>query len=219
MNIGPQALYAFRDPLLRQSVGRNDQATIATRLKNVLVASDSEHHAALDDMLLALQSVGADLHAMSQASPQGAIAPWVVKLDLLLDSKMQIAMDESRNIDERVAAAKLLCRVSKHKETGVRLLAQLLKPPAYSRAERFWLDCWLAKQPIASRSSKPMASRVALPVGKLSACKVPICRSCQGVGVRDDPAGISRPGCVFATIDPNKMSVYCRLAFRERVPR
>ncbi len=127
VKIGPEALTAFRDPLLRQSVGRNDQATIATLLKNVFVAGDSEHHAALDDMLFALQSVGADLHGMSQASPQGAIAPWVEKLDLLLDSKTQIAMDESKNVDDRIAAAKLLCRVAKHKETGVRLLAQLLK--------------------------------------------------------------------------------------------
>lgn len=135
VKIGPQALTAFRDPLLRQSVGRNDQATIAALLKNVLVAGDGEHHAALDDMLLALQSVGADLHAMSQASPQGAISPWVEKLDLLLDSKTQIAKDESKHIDDRIAAARLLCRVSKHKETGVRLLSQLLKPQVDSEMQ------------------------------------------------------------------------------------
>ena len=135
VRIGPRTLTAFRDPLLRQSVGRNDQATIATLLKHVLNAGDSEHYTALDDMLLALQSVGADLHAMSQASPQGAISPWVKELDMLLDSEMQIAKDESKNVDDRIAAAKLLCRVSKHRESGVRLLAQLLKPQVDSEMQ------------------------------------------------------------------------------------
>ncbi len=136
VKLGPQTLSAFRDPLLRQSVGRNDQATIATLLKNVLVADDNDHYAALDDMLFALQSVGADVHAMSLESPYGAIAPWVAKLDTVLDSRSQIAKNESKNDEDRIAAARMLCRVPKHHELGVNLLAQMLRPQVDSELQK-----------------------------------------------------------------------------------
>ena len=128
INGSPNVLSLFRDPLLRQSVGRNDQSTIASLLKNVLDATDDEQHVALDDLLLALQSVGADVHAMALAAPQGAIAPWVVKLDAVLDSMSKIAANESNRNDERIAAAKLLCRIPEYQVSGVELLSQMLKP-------------------------------------------------------------------------------------------
>ena len=128
VNGSPKILALFRDPLLRQSVGRNDQSTIASLLKNVLDATDDEKHVALDDLLFALQSVGADVHSMAVTAPQGAIAPWVAKLDTVLDSMSLIAADEANNDDERIAAARLLCRVPKYHVLGVELLSQMLKP-------------------------------------------------------------------------------------------
>ena len=125
INGSPNVLALFRDPLLRQSVGRNDQSTIASLLKNVLDATDDKQHVALDELLLALQSVGADVHAMALAAPQGAIAPWVVKLDALLDSMSKIAANESNRNDERIAAARLLCRIPKYQVSGVELLSQI----------------------------------------------------------------------------------------------
>ena len=128
VNESPKVLSWFRDPLLRQSIGRNDQLTIAVLLKNVLDATNDEKYADLDDLLLAIQSVGADVHAMSLTDSQQVIAPWIVKLDAILDSMVQVAGDDSNDDEKRIAAARLLCRVPQYKIIAVELLSRMLKP-------------------------------------------------------------------------------------------
>ena len=124
----PETLEWFRDPLLRQAIGRNDQSTIAVLLSNVIQATNEDEYAALDDLLLAIQSVGADVYSMSLADPQGAIAPWVKKLDKIMRSMVKVAEKDSNDDEKRLAAAKLRCRVPQYKASGVELLSRLLRP-------------------------------------------------------------------------------------------
>jgi putative heme-binding domain-containing protein len=65
---------------------------------------------------------------MSLADPQGAIAPWVKKLDKIMSSLVKVAEKESNDDEKRLAAAKLLCRVPQYKTSGVELLSRLLRP-------------------------------------------------------------------------------------------
>jgi len=124
----PKTLAAFRIPLLRQSSGSKDDATIEILMQSVLSSPDATRLQSLDEFLLSLQRVGTDLHQLANVNKQGNIATVVKRFDKLLVDAEKTAVDTSRSATDRIAAAKVLCRPAKYRETGVDLLAQWLQP-------------------------------------------------------------------------------------------
>ena len=122
-----KTLAAFRIPLLRQSIGAQDDATIAALMRSVLHSSEATRIESLDELLLALQRVGTDLHQLANLNT-GNLTAEVNQLDALLVEAKKTSMDTNRSAADRIAAAKVLCRPAKYRETGVELLSQWLQP-------------------------------------------------------------------------------------------
>ncbi len=124
----PKKLAAFRVPLLRQSLGSKDVATIEVLMQSVLSSPESTRLQSLDEFLLSLQRVGTDLSQLASINPQNSITKFVEQFDSLLVDAEKTAKDEDRSPIDRVAAASLLCRPARFRESGVDLLSQWLQP-------------------------------------------------------------------------------------------
>ena len=114
--------------MLSKSSGARDNATIDLLIKSVLESNSKDRLQALDEFLLSLQRVGTDLHQLAAADPQNTLTPLVSQVDDMLAASKQFAMDSSRPQAERIAAAKVLCRPEKYRETAVELLSEWLRP-------------------------------------------------------------------------------------------
>lgn len=124
----PQVLAAYRLPLLRQSLGANDQVSLAALLRGAIESKEQAPWPDLDAFLLLLQQLGIDLHALSSPHPQGPLAAQVARVDQFLVAAELLANNERETDDIRLHAATLLCRVDKTRSAGVRLLAAWLRP-------------------------------------------------------------------------------------------
>lgn len=123
----PEIVAAFRIPLLRQSLGAHDDATIAVLMQTVLSSPEATRLQSLDDFLLSLQRVGTDLDKLSGGT-QGSIVTVSKQIEDLVVEAERTAKDTSRSAFDRIAAARVLCRPAKYRETGVELLSQWLQP-------------------------------------------------------------------------------------------
>jgi putative heme-binding domain-containing protein len=94
----------------------------------VLSSAEQERLRNLDEFLRALQTVGTDWGELADAEPPGDLADYALQVEELLLQAMQLADDERRTDDDRIAAATLMCRVAQHRETGLGLLSQWLRP-------------------------------------------------------------------------------------------
>lgn len=124
----PKTLDTFRVPLLRQSLGSKDDATIEILMQSVLASPKATQLQSLDEFLLSLQRVGVDMNQLSTLNVESKLSNSVKQFEKLLTDAEKTASDTNRSAAERVAAAKVLCRATKHRERGVDLLAQWLQP-------------------------------------------------------------------------------------------
>ena len=124
----PKTLTAFRVPLLRQSIGAHDDITIAVLMQSVLSNNKTTRLQSLDEFLLSLQRVGTDIQQLASLNGQGNLTAVVKQFDQLLVDAEKMAMDPDQSVSDRIAAAKVLCRPAKYRETGVELLSQWLHP-------------------------------------------------------------------------------------------
>jgi putative membrane-bound dehydrogenase-like protein len=127
----PEVLAAYRLPLLRQSIGAKDHASLALLLQNVMTGDDEnplELLTSLDAFLLLLQQLGTDLHQIASVHPNEPLAAEVAKVDRLLDVAQQLAAHESQPDSARLIAATVLCRSIRHRGGGIELLSNWLRP-------------------------------------------------------------------------------------------
>ncbi|MDX1929975.1 MAG: neutral/alkaline non-lysosomal ceramidase N-terminal domain-containing protein [Pirellulaceae bacterium] len=124
----PKILAAFRVPLLRQSIGAADETTLAVLMRSVLSSPEAMRLQTLDEFLLSLQRVGSDLDQLAKVNARGNMTEVLEEFDELLRDAERRAKDKGRPAAERIAAAKVLCRPAKYRESGVDLLAPWLQP-------------------------------------------------------------------------------------------
>ncbi len=124
---------AYREPLLRQSLGRRDTGTIGALLAAPLALPPDERVAALDPLLADMQRLGADPWNLAgeQASdrPESAAPPLagvVADLDGELARCRDVVGDTAASDDARRAAAILLARTSRWRDDGIAALAEWL---------------------------------------------------------------------------------------------
>jgi len=124
----PKVLAAFRVPLLRQSIGARDDESMEVLMQSVLSGGDATRMDSLDEFLLSLQRIGSDLQQLAKLDSKGNLATVVEQFDALLVDAEKEAMNTRRSVADRIAAARVLCRPAKYRETGVGLLEQWLQP-------------------------------------------------------------------------------------------
>ena len=136
----PDVAEAFREPLLRQSLGRHDTRTIATLLSGAVAEPPADRIGALDRLLADMQRLGADPWAIaaeaitSTESPAaGPVStPTLVSvmpdLDREIANCLSIATDENTSDKDRRAAATLLARTSRTRDRATEILAGWLVP-------------------------------------------------------------------------------------------
>ena len=129
----PAVLAVYREPLLRQSLGRGDTGTIAAILAAAIAAAPADRVAAVDAVLADMQRLGADPWPLMNA----VAAPVVASLDRELARADAVAADAAQPDAARFAAARLLARTSRTRDRAATLLADWLVPrvdPALQRA-------------------------------------------------------------------------------------
>jgi putative membrane-bound dehydrogenase-like protein len=136
----PNVAAAFREPLLRQSLGRRDTQTLAALLAAALAASPADRIGALDRLLADMQRLGADPWAIAAESVASTKTPdagvvstptlalVIAALDAELARCLSIATDEHASHQDRQAAATLLARTSRTRDRATEILAGWLVP-------------------------------------------------------------------------------------------
>jgi putative membrane-bound dehydrogenase-like protein len=136
----PSVAAAFREPLLRQSLGRRDTQTLATLLAGALAAPPADRIRMLDPLLADMQRLGTDPWVIatdtSTASerPAGQIvtvpslAAVTSDLDRELARCQSIVDNDAASDEERRAAATLLARTSRTRDRATENLAGWLAP-------------------------------------------------------------------------------------------
>jgi putative membrane-bound dehydrogenase-like protein len=121
---------AYREPLLRQSLGRRDLGTIAAILARAAAAPPAERVAAIDAVLSDLQRLAADPWAIAAAagSDAAALVAANTAVDRALDREAAVAADAAEPTERRFAAARLLAHAPRTRDRGVSLLAAWLVP-------------------------------------------------------------------------------------------
>jgi len=136
----PSAAEAFREPLLRQSLGRRDTQTLATLLAGALAEPPADRVVALDRLLADMQRLGADPWAIAaeavalKGNPAAGLvstptlASALAALNGELARCLSIAADENASEEDRRAAAMLLARTSRTRDRATEILAGWLVP-------------------------------------------------------------------------------------------
>ena len=141
----PDVVAAFREPLLRQSLARGDQGTLAILLAGALQGGP----AALESFLADMQRLGADpfsLAAATGTSPTAtdsgrlALQTAVADLDRELARCLALASDRAAPGDERLAAAILLARAAPTSHSAADLLAEWLVPQSAPETQSHVVD-------------------------------------------------------------------------------
>ena len=97
-------------------------------MRSVLHSSEATRIESLDELLLALQRVGTDLHQLANVNKRDSLPAVVKQFDELLVDANKTAVDTRLSTEDRIAAAKVLCRPLEYRQMGVELLAQWLQP-------------------------------------------------------------------------------------------
>ncbi len=124
----PSIVASFREPLLRQSIGRSDMGTVAVLLDSVLSLPEPNRTIAAYELLHSMNSVGAHLSQLAQTDTQGLLKPAMFKLEQAWNESRQVADNFDLDPARRVAATKLLLCSSRHREFAIASLAEWLKP-------------------------------------------------------------------------------------------
>jgi putative membrane-bound dehydrogenase-like protein len=124
----PAVVASFREPLLRQSIGRSDLSTIAVLLDSVLSLPPSERTLATYELLNSLQSVGSDLSVLVKSDSQGILKPVASQLDQLINESVLLIGNSDLDTARRITAAQLLLHSQQHRQQAITSLAQWLKP-------------------------------------------------------------------------------------------
>lgn len=131
---------AFREPLVRQSVGRKDVDMLALLFSRALASPPNQRVGRLDDFLLTLQRVGTGFEELAAWDQRQQLAPLLVQLDKAFAVMAEVARDDTNLPAERLAAASLLCRSPEYRSQGIELLGDWLDPKVDPEIQHRALD-------------------------------------------------------------------------------
>ena len=123
-----QVVQAFREPIVRQSVGLKDTKVLNLLLVDALSSVGKDKTYKLDELLWTLQRVGVSLEDFLAYDADQKLLGSLKQLETSLQQLSVDAKNDGLNWDDRIAAAKPLCRTKKHREEGLLVLSQGLKP-------------------------------------------------------------------------------------------
>lgn len=118
----------FREPLLRQSIGRANWSTIATVFDSLFALPESVQSLATYELLQTLRSIGADVDQLLQEDSSKSLAATAARLELLWNRCASRVVDRDTDIDMRLSAAKLLLHSPSRRPTAITVLAEFLSP-------------------------------------------------------------------------------------------
>jgi putative heme-binding domain-containing protein len=124
----PEAASAFRESIVRQSIGRKDYEALKVLLSNALTDVPDTGTGALDELLLTIQRVGSSLDELAKSDENRALIAPMKSFELLLQQKVKEVDLPSMDASERIDAARLLCRTKEYRSVGIASLSQWLKP-------------------------------------------------------------------------------------------
>ncbi|HAC90453.1 MAG TPA: hypothetical protein DCF63_07440, partial [Planctomycetaceae bacterium] len=116
---GTHAQAAFREPLLRQSIGRADRKTIATVFDSAFSLSESAQATAVYELLQTLDGIGADFNELIQGDSGEALGETAARMELLWSSSAERAANLDADIALRIVAAKLLLHSPTQRSTAI----------------------------------------------------------------------------------------------------
>jgi putative membrane-bound dehydrogenase-like protein len=119
---------AFREPIVRQSVGLKDAKVLKVLLVDALSAEGKDKKYKLDELLWTLQRVGVSFEDFLSEDVDQKLLGSMKQLDAALQQLSMDAKNDRLDWGDRIAAAKPLCRTKEHRELGLLILSQGLKP-------------------------------------------------------------------------------------------
>jgi putative membrane-bound dehydrogenase-like protein len=126
---GTQAQTAFREPLLRQSIGRADRNAIATVFDSVFSLPDESAHAtATYELLQTLHDIGTDFSKLIQDDSGKALSKTAARIESLWSISGECAANLDADIAQRIVAAKLLLHSPTQRSSAITTLAGFLSP-------------------------------------------------------------------------------------------
>jgi putative membrane-bound dehydrogenase-like protein len=123
-----QVVEAFREPIVRQSVGLKDAQVLNVLLTDALSSVGKDQMHKLDELLWTLQRVGVSFEDFLPYDADRKLLASLKQLETTLQQMSADAEKEEWGWGDRIAAAKPLCRTKKHREQGLLILSQGLKP-------------------------------------------------------------------------------------------
>jgi hypothetical protein len=123
-----QVVQAFREPIVRQSVGLKDAKVLNVLLVDALSSVGKDKKQKLDELLWTLQRVGVSFEDFLGYDADQKLLASLKQLEYALQQLSVDAKNDRLAWEDRIAAAKPLCRTKKHREQGLLLLSQGLKP-------------------------------------------------------------------------------------------
>ena len=124
----PEVASAFRESIVRQSIGRKDYEALNVLLSNALTDVPDAGPGALDELLLTLQRAGSSLNELAEADETGALVAPMKRLELFLQQTVKEVDLSTMDASERIDAARLLCRTQEYRSVGIESLSQWLTP-------------------------------------------------------------------------------------------
>jgi putative heme-binding domain-containing protein len=123
-----QVVQAFREPIVRQSVGLKDTKVLNVLLVDALSSVGKDKTYKLDELLWTLQRVGVSFEDFLSYDTDQKLLASLKQLETALQQLSVDAKNDRLEWSDRIAAAKPLCRTKKHREQGLLILSQGLKP-------------------------------------------------------------------------------------------
>jgi putative heme-binding domain-containing protein len=123
-----QVVQAFREPIVRQSVGLKDTKVLNVLLVDALSSVGKDKTYKLDELLWTLQRVGVSFEDFLSYDTDQKLLASLKQLETALQQLSVDAKNDRLEWSDRIAAAKPLCRTKKHREQGLLILFQGLKP-------------------------------------------------------------------------------------------
>jgi hypothetical protein len=123
-----QVVQAFREPIVRQSVGLKDTKVLNVLLVDALSSVGKDKTYKLDELLWTLQRVGVSFEDFLSYDTDQKLLASLKQLETALQQLSVDAKNDRLEWSDRIAAAKPLCRTKKHREQGLLTLSQGLKP-------------------------------------------------------------------------------------------
>ncbi len=119
---------AFRESLLRQSLGSGDLEGIQLMLSDAVGSQSGENVERLHGLMLALERVGSSLDQLAKNDATASLKPSLDAANRIIDASFADMTNPKIPEAHRIAAATLVSRTKDHRNQATAVLAQWLQP-------------------------------------------------------------------------------------------